>query len=271
MMPDFKAPLISYAKNFEDVTLWRALRNVGNGTYIDIGVQDPVIDSVSLAFYERGWRGLHVTPDSRHAEMLQAARPDEIVTSIEGAVSLANLFDLCKKEEIHWLRIRSGNCHLGDWKKDDPHPWIILFENLIDDQENTLLEMEYDLVYFDGLTRFYLSRKHPELAPAFGFPPNLFDNFVLSGKASSPFCGLLNSRIEELELQVQSLQASRMEYAAIIGKLSNRLIERNKKWASRLAGRGVPGETQPFFPEAAHLSPRARSIYSRLRLSMKGR
>ena len=51
---------ISYAQNFEDVMLWRALKHINNGFYIDIGANDPVVDSVSLAFYENGWRGVHV-------------------------------------------------------------------------------------------------------------------------------------------------------------------------------------------------------------------
>ena len=50
--------MISYAQNFEDVMLWRALKHVERGFYIDIGAQDPVVDSVSLAFYEQGWRGV---------------------------------------------------------------------------------------------------------------------------------------------------------------------------------------------------------------------
>ena len=54
----------SYAQNFEDVILWRALKHVENGCYVDIGANDPVVDSVSLAFYERGWRGVHVESSS---------------------------------------------------------------------------------------------------------------------------------------------------------------------------------------------------------------
>lgn len=54
--------IISYAQNFEDVRLWRAFSDVTAGRYLDIGTQDPVQDSVSLAFYERGWRGVHVEP-----------------------------------------------------------------------------------------------------------------------------------------------------------------------------------------------------------------
>ncbi len=35
---------ISHAQNFEDVILWRALKHVQNGFYIDVGAQDPVIE-----------------------------------------------------------------------------------------------------------------------------------------------------------------------------------------------------------------------------------
>ena len=52
--------IVSYAQNFEDVMLWRALGHVSNGFYIDVGAQHPIIDSVSKAFYEHGWRGVHV-------------------------------------------------------------------------------------------------------------------------------------------------------------------------------------------------------------------
>ena len=76
---------ISYAQNFEDVLLWRAFHDVKQGRYIDIGAQDPVVDSVSLAFYEAGWRGIHVEPVAAYAARLREARPDE--TIIEAVVS----------------------------------------------------------------------------------------------------------------------------------------------------------------------------------------
>jgi FkbM family methyltransferase len=79
--------IISYAQNFEDVRLWRAFSDVTAGRYLDIGTQDPVQDSVSLAFYERGWRGVHVEPTPSYAAALRRARPDETV--IEAAVSVA--------------------------------------------------------------------------------------------------------------------------------------------------------------------------------------
>jgi FkbM family methyltransferase len=79
--------ITSHAQNFEDVILWRALKHVERGTYIDIGAQDPVIDSVSLAFYKKGWRGLHVEPMASYAQHIRENRPDEQV--IEAAISAA--------------------------------------------------------------------------------------------------------------------------------------------------------------------------------------
>lgn len=70
---------VSYAQNFEDVMLWRALKHVEAGFYIDVGAQDPKIDSVSLAFYERGWRGVHIEPTPAYAEEIRQARPGETV------------------------------------------------------------------------------------------------------------------------------------------------------------------------------------------------
>lgn len=72
----------SYAQNFEDVILHRALREVRQGFYIDIGAQDPVLDSVSLGFYEMGWRGVHVECHSAYAQKLRIARPDEDVFEV---------------------------------------------------------------------------------------------------------------------------------------------------------------------------------------------
>jgi FkbM family methyltransferase len=69
----------SYAQNFEDYILWRALRSVEKGFYVDVGAQHPVIDSVSRGFYDLGWRGIHIEPVAVYAEQLRQDRPDEKV------------------------------------------------------------------------------------------------------------------------------------------------------------------------------------------------
>lgn len=69
---------VSYAQNFEDVLLWRALGEVQSGFYIDVGASHPDIDSVSRAFYDRGWRGINVEPTAAAFLRLTAARPRDI-------------------------------------------------------------------------------------------------------------------------------------------------------------------------------------------------
>lgn len=76
--------ITSYAQNFEDVMLWRALGHIEHGFYIDIGAQDPIIDSVSLAFHENGWHGIHVEPTPHYAQLLRQQRPGDTV--IQAAV-----------------------------------------------------------------------------------------------------------------------------------------------------------------------------------------
>ena len=70
---------VSYAQNFEDVVLWRVFQTISAGTYVDVGAADPVDDSVTQAFYERGWTGLDIEPNPEFADRLRAMRPRNVV------------------------------------------------------------------------------------------------------------------------------------------------------------------------------------------------
>lgn len=69
---------ITYAQNFEDVMLWRALRDVRHGFYIDVGASWPFSGSVTLAFYERGWHGINLEPDAETFKALVEHRPRDV-------------------------------------------------------------------------------------------------------------------------------------------------------------------------------------------------
>jgi FkbM family methyltransferase len=53
--------ITSYAQNFEDVMLARCFPGP-RGFYVDVGANDPDVDSVTRAFYERGWSGINIEP-----------------------------------------------------------------------------------------------------------------------------------------------------------------------------------------------------------------
>jgi FkbM family methyltransferase len=65
---------VSYAQNFEDLMLWRALSDVPRGCYIDVGAGDPDSYTVTRAFYERGWSGVNIEPDPTRFQALVRRR-----------------------------------------------------------------------------------------------------------------------------------------------------------------------------------------------------
>lgn len=69
---------VSYAQNFEDVMLWRALQHVQDGFYIDVGAAWPDEDSVTKAFYMHGWCGINVEPNPDLCASLCMSRPRDI-------------------------------------------------------------------------------------------------------------------------------------------------------------------------------------------------
>jgi FkbM family methyltransferase len=78
--------MISYAQSFEDVLLWRALREVKRGFYVDVGAQDPEADSVTRWFYGEGWSGINIEPHPAfHARLARARQRDTNLACAAGA------------------------------------------------------------------------------------------------------------------------------------------------------------------------------------------
>ncbi len=108
---------ISHAQNFEDIILWRALRHIERGFYIDIGAQEPVTDSVSLGFYEQGWRGAHVEATVHYADKLRAARPDEEVLQVAVSDTVGDLTFF----EIADTGLSTGNAEFAEKHRATGH------------------------------------------------------------------------------------------------------------------------------------------------------
>lgn len=222
--------MISYAQNFEDVMLSRALSHVENGFYIDVGANDPNIESVTKTFYERGWHGINIEPLSTHFADLQNQRPRDINIRCAGGatageieiwecdvrgwasvdkeaiashiargnvgryqqVPMIPLSTICNQHappDIHFLKIDvEGFEHavLLGMDFQSHRPWVIVVEatrpntqeEVFLQWQDLLFDASYRFIYADGLNRFYLACEHPELAAAFKYPPNVFDNYV---------------------------------------------------------------------------------------------
>lgn len=266
---------VSYAQNFEDVMLWRALGFVTKGFYIDIGAQDPVYDSVSLAFYEHQWRGVHVEPTEQYSSKLRLARPDEIVEQVaigSGAenlefyefsdtglstsdtsiaklhldsgyqairrvvpvMSLDTLLEKYRDRAINWMKIDVEGLEknvIESWVESSIRPWILVIESTLplsqeqshDDWEDLVLAKGYRFAYFDGLNRFYVHEAHAELLESFNRPPNVFDGFVLGGKASHSFYKLVQNRVLQAEADTRHQEALRVSEETL------RVVEKAKR------------------------------------------
>lgn len=84
---------VSYAQNFEDVMLWRALKHVDYGFYIDVGANHPIDHSVTKAFYEKGWRGVNIEPVRQWFDLLESDRIEDLNLNValaecEGTTSI---------------------------------------------------------------------------------------------------------------------------------------------------------------------------------------
>ncbi|MGB9366425.1 MAG: FkbM family methyltransferase [Xanthobacteraceae bacterium] len=95
-------PPLAYAQRFEDFHLWRALGDIANGFYVDVGAGHPVYDNVSFAFYLAGWRGIAVEPNPALAALARAVRPrDQLYEGLCGAA--AGDATLYLQREFHGL------------------------------------------------------------------------------------------------------------------------------------------------------------------------
>lgn len=228
---------ISYAPNFEDVILWRALGHIGKGFYVDAGAGGPHTDSVTRAFYERGWHGLNLQgARGLHAALL-VARPADVNLQVipgpaEGTVAFYDcderstldqaqaeamsaagatvvkrhlaqqtLSALCAAhapQAIHFMRIGFGaSTALAGLDLDTCRPWVLLVCG------ERIEPPRYEHAYSDGLCHYYVAEEHPELRAAFAYPPSKADQFVL--RQDHPFAYPLT----EWRTQVTQLQAAK--------------------------------------------------------------
>jgi len=67
-----------YNPDFVDLILYHVLKDVVEGTYIDVGANDPWCGSITKIFYERGWSGINIEPQKEYHDILQKDRPRDV-------------------------------------------------------------------------------------------------------------------------------------------------------------------------------------------------
>ncbi len=271
---------ISYAQNFEDVILWRAFKNLQNGFYVDVGANDPINDSVTQAFYEKGWRGINIEPMEFYYERLINLRINDINirtavgnnpglipfyeipntgistvskeiaqkqmnagwSIVEKTIPVITLNEILIKyapPEIHFLKIDVEGSEyeviegldLKFWR-----PWILIVEAInpllsqgfVDTWEPIVLAASYELVYFDGLNKFYLAEEHADLREIINTPPNIFDGFITSQHRDSiNEKTIIQEQINKYQSERDSLHDQFIQAQAVNSDLQRKLSQIN--------------------------------------------
>jgi hypothetical protein len=114
-------------------------------------------------------------------------------------LTLDDVFLQIGARDIHWLKIDVEGMEgqvIDGWRIETVKPWILVIESTFpmtetpthESWEQKVLNRGYCHAYWDGLNRFYVATDHPELLGYLRTPPNVFDDFSLSGLSNAPFC-----------------------------------------------------------------------------------
>jgi FkbM family methyltransferase len=156
----------------------------------------------------------------RFVELGFQAEPKSVKVSTLAAICRDHVdrpIDFLKVDCEGWEKKALGG---ADW--DRFRPIVIVVEATLPqtnipsylEWEPILMEAQYDMVYFDGLNRFYLRRDSPGLRAHFGSPPNVFDEFkVYATEAAEQTAQVMQRERDDLAGRVAELE-SRLNSAA---------------------------------------------------------
>jgi hypothetical protein len=160
---------LSYARNGEDVVLWRALGSVAAGRYVEVAANHPGEHSTTRAFDDRGWNGVTVEPSKPLGDVLAESGGPE--------------------REIHFLLIDAKGAEKDVLQSGDfrlRRPWVLVVESTgpnasvtsHQDWEPELLTRGYEFCLFDGLARFYVAAEKADLLRVdLSYPACLRDDY----------------------------------------------------------------------------------------------
>jgi hypothetical protein len=123
-------------------------------------------------------------------------------------------------QAVHFLKVdveglEEAVLRGNDWTMC--RPWVVVVEATLpmsqveshDTWEPILLAAKYRFAYADGLNRFYVADEHMELLPAFKYPPNVFDAFLLRQQQESEVrAAQAEQKAEQAEQRAQQAVAA---------------------------------------------------------------
>lgn len=235
----------SYAPNSEDVPLWRALRDVTGGTYVDCGSEPASGASVTRAFYDRGWHGLSTRPGSDQVAQLAALRPRDTVLSSGDLTGLAASLPPC----VHFARIDADDEHTSRLLEvvAPASPWIVLIRADNPTSGAALATVGYHHVLYDGVNRFFVSPDQPLRAEQLRAPANIRDDYVRAGDTSlATRLAVAEAALDIAQVQVEGRARQLLDAVRAAGQARNdlRAMAEGSAWLRGLADQARDGEAK---------------------------
>ena len=109
-----------YAQNKEDLFIKAFFPDVTDGFYIDVGANDPVIDSVTKLLYDEGWSGINIEPIQNLADSLKRERPRDTTLQI-GISNKASKLTFTEYPDGNGLS--TFNDSMREYYKQGDHPF----------------------------------------------------------------------------------------------------------------------------------------------------
>jgi len=96
--------------------LWRALKDVTGGFFIDVGAWSPSADSVTRAFVDRGWSGINIEPTAEAYQQFVAERPTDVNLNLalDARSGEADLFVVAGRDGLSTLDAREAEARRRD-------------------------------------------------------------------------------------------------------------------------------------------------------------
>lgn len=273
--------------NIEPVSHWHGLLLKDRPR--DVNLKVAVSDSYrELVLFEVVDTGLSTTQERYAKAHLSDGRTVE--RHLVECLTLDEIIERHVVDDIHFLKVDAEGAEAAVVRSlslERHRPWIMVIEATEPNSQNPayadweprVLASGYEMVYEDGLNRFYLAQERAELKPAFRLPPNYFDFFIrlnewqalqdaqrLSSESEASARELHRALAREGELAHQ-LQQAHVREGELVHQLHQAHVRENEL-AQQSAG--LEGELEALRIEAGRLGAELETSRAELSHALDG-